>query len=370
MAIIDAVEVAWYRSRYPVPIANGKYTYTESNVIMATVHDRDGGSGFGWVSGNAIVYQAVRDLAPLVVGDSSDHLERIHDRLYQPKLIGRKGLTTRAVSALDIALWDHFAKRLEVTVHALVGGFRDRVPAFAAGGYYQPGKGLKELGDEMAGYVAQGARAVKMKIGALTLAEDLRRVQAVRDAVGEDIDILVDANGAYRTDVARQMARRLAPLGIFWFEEPLSPENLDGYRLLVHDGAVPIAHGENEYTRFGFRDLVVGHTVDILNADAQVLGGVTEWRKVAALADAYEIPIAPHGNQELHLPLVAGVRGGLVVEYYHENVVGVMQEMLAERLPLNPDGTVSVPHRPGFGVLLDPAVLAHYRVDQTVIRPA
>lgn len=276
---------------------------------------------------------------------------------YQPKLIGRKGLTTRAVSALDVALWDHFAKRLVVSVHALVGGYRERVPVYAAGGYYQPGKGLKDLGDEMVGYVARGARAVKMKIGALSLADDVRRVRAVRDAVGEDIEVLVDVNGAYRTDVARQMARRLAPLGVFWFEEPLSAENLDGYRLLVQDGAVPIAHGENEYTCFGFRDLIVGRTADILNADAQVLGGVTEWRKVAALADAYEIPVAPHGNQEIHLPLVAGVRGGLILEYYHENVVGVMQEMLAERLPLNSDGTVSVPDRSGFGVLLDRAVL-------------
>lgn len=368
MAVIDRIDVSWFRSTFPTPIANGKYTYTVSQVVMVTIHDKEGGEGTGWVSGNATVYQAVLEWAPQILGMETDTLERVHERLYQPKLIGRKGLTTRAVSAIDIALWDHLGRSTGLSVHRLLGGYRDTIPVYVAGGYYQDGKGLSELGDEMVGYVQRGARAVKMKIGALSLADDVRRVQAVRDAVGDTIDILVDANGAYRTDIARQMARHLADLRIFWFEEPLSAENLDGYRLLRQDGAVTIAHGENEYTRFGFRDLITQGTVDVINADAQVLGGITEWRKVAALANAYEIPIAPHGNQEIHIHLVAAVPGGLILEYYNENVVGMMQEMLTEQLPLNADGTVSVPTAPGLGISLDPSVLDRYRVASEVIR--
>ncbi len=368
MAAIDRIQVAWYRSSFPIPITNGKYTYPVSQVVMVEITDREGAVGVGWVSGNATVYHALLEWAPQILGMQTDTVERIHDRLYQPKLIGRRGLTTRAVSALDIALWDHLGKRTGLSVHRLLGGYRENIPVYVAGGYYQAGKGLAELGDEMVGYVERGARAVKMKIGALALGEDLKRVQAVRDAVGDDVEILVDANGAYRTDIARQMARLLANYRVFWFEEPLSPENLDGYRLLRQDGAVTIAHGENEYTRYGFRDLIAGQTVDVINADAQVLGGITEWRMVAAMANAYEIPIAPHGNQEIHIHLVTAVPGGLILEYYNENVVGLMQEMLVNPLPLNPDGTITVPDRPGLGVELNPEVLDRYRVAAETLR--
>jgi len=370
LAIIDRIQVSWYRSTFPTPITNGKYTYTVSQVVMVEITDQDGATGIGWVSGNATVYQAVLEWAPQIMGMETDTIERIYDRLYQPKLIGRKGLSTRAVSALDIALWDHLGQRTGLSVHRLLGGYRDSIPVYIAGGYYQDGKGVSQLADEMLGYVASGAKAVKMKIGALPLSQDLLRVQAVRDAVGDEVDILVDANGAYRTDMARQMARRLADLRVFWFEEPLSAENLAGYRLLRQDGAVTIAHGENEYTRYGFRDLIAGQTVDVINADAQVLGGISEWRKVASFANAYEIPIAPHGNQEIHIHLVTAVPGGLILEYYNENVVGLMQEMLVERLPLNPDGTVSVPHAPGLGVHLDQSVLARYLVASESISPS
>ena len=235
--------------------------------------------------------------------------------------------------------------------------YRDEIPAYVAGGYYEEGKGLAELAEEMAGYLAKGARAVKMKVGALPLGEDMERVKAVRVAVGDRVDLLVDANGAYTTPAARSMAKLLAGQGVYWFEEPLSPDNIAGYRLLVQDGCVPIAHGENEYTRCGFRDLVSAGAADILNPDAQVLGGVTEFRRVASLAAAHEVPFAPHGNQEIHAHLVAGLPGGLLLEYYNENVVGLQVEMVANRLTLNPDGTVSPSSAPGLGVVLDEDLL-------------
>jgi L-alanine-DL-glutamate epimerase-like enolase superfamily enzyme len=366
--MIEALTVTYYRKPYRRAITNGKYTYTESRLVMVRVTDHDGVTGIGWVSGGETVFQAAVELAPLVLGADPLAVERVWDRLYQPKLIGRKGLTTRAISAIDIALWDAMGKRLGVSVHRLLGAYRDSIPAYAAGGYYEEGKGLAELAEEMVHYVELGARAVKMKIGALSLEEDAARVRAVREAVGETVSVLVDANGAYDTATARLMARKLAPWNPFWFEEPLSPENFAGYRWLRQDGLVRIAHGENEYTRYGFRDLLVGGLADVINPDAQVLGGVTEWRKVAALAASHEIPVAPHGNQEIHVHLVTGLPGGLLLEFYHDNVVGLAVEMIANRLRLNSDGTVSPPAAPGLGVELDEDLLARHRVLQETVR--
>ena len=198
----------------------------------------------------------------------------------------------------------------------MLGGYRDRVPAYIAGGYYEDGKGLKELAQEMASYVELGARAVKMKIGALPIPEDVRRVKAVREAIGPDIKLLVDANCAYRVYEAIQMAKRIEAYDPFWFEEPIAPDDYRGFRRIAEATTIPIATGENEYTRYGFRDLIAANGVAILNADAKHLGGVTEFMKVAALAQAYDLDIAPHGAQEIHVHLVAAIANGLILEFY------------------------------------------------------
>ena len=232
----------------------------------------------------------VNDMRQALIGEDPRNVERIWESLYQPKIFGRKGLTTRAISAIDIALWDIVAKSFECPLYQVLGGFTDEVRAYIAGGYYAQGKGLAELQDEMLSYVEQGANAVKMKVGAVPLREDEVRVRAVRDAIGPEIDLLVDANNAYVQADAVRMARILEEYDAFWFEEPVSPDNMRGSAATARSSTVPVAAGENEYTRWGFRELLETGAVDILNPDAMVLGGITEYRKVAALAAAYEIP--------------------------------------------------------------------------------
>ena len=141
-------------------------------------------------------------------------------------------------------------------LYKMLGGFRDRVPTYIAGGYYEEGKGLKELQQEMQDSVEMGARAVKMKIGAVPIREDVERVKAVREAIGPDVKLLVDANCAYRAYEAIQLARRIEEYDIFWFEEPVAPDDYEGHRKLAEATIIPIATGENEYTRYGFRDLI------------------------------------------------------------------------------------------------------------------
>jgi D-arabinonate dehydratase len=300
-------------------------------------------------------------MAEAVVGEDPFNVERIWDRLYQPKIFGRKGLTTRALSAIDIALWDVMARAVEIPLYRLLGGYTDEVRAYIAGGYYAPGKGISELQDEMVGYVEQGANAVKMKIGAASLREDERRVAAVRDAIGDDVDLLVDANNAYVAADAVRMARILEDYRAFWFEEPVSPDNMRGSSATARASSVPVAAGENEYTRWGFRELFENDAVQIVNPDAMVLGGITEYRRVAALASAYEIPIAPHGLQEIHIHLLAAFPLPLILEYYNPNVAGLNEVMFYEKLELTSRGTVRLPQGPGLGVEINWEALQQYR---------
>ena len=358
---INEVTPAVYSLPYEKPISNGKYTYTASTEVVVKVGTDEGITGIGWAGGGSIVAETVKELEPYVVGEDPFNVERIWDKMYLPKVFGRKGLTTRAISAVDIAIWDVIGKAVDKPIYQLLGGYRDSVPAYIAGGYYEEGKGTDGLRREMETNLELGARAVKMKVGAVSLREDEKRVKTVRDVVGDDVDLLVDANNAYNTYQAVQMAHRLEDYEVYWFEEPVSPDNISGSAEVAASSDVPIATGENEYTHWGFRDLIEARAADILNADAQVLGGITEFRKVAALASAYEIPVAPHGSQEIHVHLVAAIPNGLIVEFYEKNTNALDGIMFHESLELV-DGMVSPPDRPGLGVELNEKALEPYRI--------
>jgi len=236
------------------------------------------------------------------------------------------------------------------------------VPTYIAGGYYEEGKGLRELAREMEDNVRMGAKAVKMKIGAVPIAEDVARVRVAREAVGPDVKLMVDANCAYRYYEAIQIAKRMEPYDIFWFEEPVAPDDYDGHRKLAQATSIPIATGENEYTRYGFRDLIRNECAAILNADAKILGGVTEFMKVAALAQAHDLDIAPHGSQDIHVSLVSSISNGLLLEFHRDSTNPLWQKAYRSPLSLNDDGTVSPPEVPGAGIDPNYEVLEQYRI--------
>jgi L-alanine-DL-glutamate epimerase-like enolase superfamily enzyme len=210
--------------------------------------------------------------------------------------------------------------------------------------------------------VRMGALAVKMKVGAVSMREDVARVKAVREAIGPDIKLLVDANCAYRWYDAIQFARRIEPYDIFWFEEPVIPDDYDGHHKISQATIIPIATGENEYTRFGFRDLIQHNEAAIFNTDAKVLGGVTEFMKVGALSQAAVIDIAPHGSQEIHVHLVSAIRNGLILEFYHDSFDPMWGHIYEETRRLNPDRTTSPPNRPRIEVNPNYQKISEYRV--------
>jgi D-arabinonate dehydratase len=362
---ITDVTLESYSWPRPKPIRNGKYTYTHAGLNAVLIHTDEGVTGLG-LGGSMMVNEeiarAVLDgLKGQLIGEDPFDNEKMWDAMWKPKLVGRRGLTTRVISAIDIALWDLKGKLCNKPLYKLLGGFTNKLPTYIAGGYYEEGKGLRELAREMEENVGMGARAIKMKIGGVPINEDVERVRVVREAIGPDVKLLVDANNAYRYYEAIEIARKIEKYDIFWFEEPVAPDDYRGHAMIMQATSIPIATGENEYTRYGFRDLIEHNAVAIINADAQVLGGVTEFMKVAALAQAYDLPIAPHGSQDVHVHLVAAIPNGLIVEYYRDSTNPLWGTMFEETLMLK-DGFLMPPDRPGFGVELNRKALAKYRV--------
>lgn len=368
MKITD-VQLRQYRWERGRPIRNGMHTYTHSGLNLIQIDTDEGFSGIGWAhkpqtTGMAKVAQGMLEhFKPMLIGADPFSYRRIWQALWTPKLVGRRGLATRFISGIDIALWDLMGAATGVSVHKLLGAAQERVPAYIAGGYYEEGKGLPGLAAEMEENLALGAKAVKMKIGGAAIAEDVKRVRIVRETIGSEIKLMVDANCAYSVREALNIARKMERYDIFWFEEPLPPDDYRGHARLAQATDIPIATGENEYTRYGFRDLIAVDAAAIYNADAQVLGGITEFMNVAALAAAHDLQIAPHGDQEVHLHLVGAIPNGLIVEYYRETVDANRGNIFEETLQLDADGCLTIPDRPGLGFKPNYDFLERFRVN-------
>lgn len=263
-----------------------------------------------------------------------------------------------ALSRVDIALWDLLGKATGQPVWTLLGGDRRRVAAYAAGGYYGHDKGLHDLAAEMERYLALGYRAVKMKVGwpGTTLAADAERVRVVRETIGPDIALMVDANHAYSAAQAIRFGRLVERHDLEWFEEPVPHTDLRGGGEVCAALDVPVATGEMETTRWGFRAMLAARALDICQADPVNCGGLSEWRKIAALATADHLPLAPHGTHLIGMHCVAAIPEALTVETYPE--VYTFPELMA---PLTlTDGMITLPETPGLGLEIDRAALERF----------
>nr|ADI19368.1 l-alanine-dl-glutamate epimerase and related enzymes of enolase superfamily [uncultured Chloroflexi bacterium HF0500_03M05] len=352
----------WPRAK---PVRNGRYIYTHAGLNVVKVYTDEGIVGIGFSGGVTETEDIGRNIAEylkqVVVDQDPFDTERIWDDMWQPKLVGRRGITTRVISAIDMALWDIKGKACELPLYKMLGGYTDRVPVYIAGGYYEDDKGLDELAVEMKDSVLMGARAIKMKIGGAPINEDVERVRVVRDTVGDEIKLMVDANCAYRYYEAIDIATKIEKYNISWFEEPVNPDDYKGYKMMAQATSIPVATGENEYTRYGFRDLIENRCAAILQPDALVMGGITEFMKVAAMAQAHDLPIAPHGNQDVHVHLVAAIPNGLTTEYYSGSTDPMWGKTFKETLIVD-NGYLHPPNRPGLGIELNEDALISHRV--------
>jgi L-alanine-DL-glutamate epimerase-like enolase superfamily enzyme len=339
--------------------------------ILVWIDTDAGPTGIGYTYAGTVGGQAVYDLVQgplrtLLLGQDPRLIERHWAAMYQEVLLtGRRGAALRAISAVDIGLWDLLGKLADLPLYRLLGGWADEVPAYASGGYYRPGDPLDNIREEMLSYKALGFSDVKMKVGGAAFEVDAARVCTAREAIGPSGRLALDANNAWRWPYeAIRFARAVEAYDIWWLEEPLSPEDVAGHAEIARTLEMPVATGEIHATRWDFRALIEQQAADILQPDAGVLGGITEWLKVAHTAATFNVPVAPHWHANLHVHLVAAVHNSLTVEYFVlEQDIYNFERLVTPETRLRPqDGRLPVPTGPGLGMALDEQAIARWQV--------
>jgi D-arabinonate dehydratase len=350
------------------PVAFATKVVEERDHAIVYVRTDDGTEGLGYslgYGGAEVIAAAVEKvLAPLIVGEDPRDTEKLWRRMFDESVqIGRKGVVMRAISMIDTALWDIKAKDADQPLYKLLGAYTDEVPAYASGGYYREGKGLEGLREEMETYVERGHDVVKMKVGRLSVEEEVERVRTAREAIGPERTLLMDANGKWKNkQEAVNACRRFAEYDPYFIEEPVMPDSVE---LMAEVNAAldfPVAAGELEFSRYGFAELMRENAVDIIQPDVTVVGGVTEWMRVAHTAASRDIFVAPHYNWDLHIQLLAAIENGLWIEYfYRDSDVKAFDDVLEH--PIEPEnGVIKLPDRPGHGVALKDDALEQFRV--------
>ncbi|MEQ3552746.1 mandelate racemase/muconate lactonizing enzyme family protein [Pseudonocardia nematodicida] len=366
MSIIKSVTMVTASVPLPEPVGFSSRTVTRREYTLVRVSTEKDITGIGFCyPGHAaadLSTIAVRDLlAPLVVGQDVSDIERLWNSMYQEALLhGRTGSVMRALSAIDIALWDAKAQEAGLPLHKLLGGHADRVPAYASGGYYLDGKGPDGLARELAGYVEAGFTAVKMKIGRLDHRSELDRLAAAREAIGPDVLLMLDANNAFSDlPTALRTVRAWERFDPYFVEEPFSPDDITNHARLADRVDVPIATGEIEAGRWRTREIMDRGGAIILQQDAAVCGGVSELQKIAHTASSYGVTLCPHWFHDLHAPLAGAWSNVRFVEYFAGNAVHNFCALIDRQLVVD-RGELVLHDRPGLGFSFDEDVLARH----------
>jgi L-alanine-DL-glutamate epimerase-like enolase superfamily enzyme len=376
------------------PVFDANYVMATKPALLVEVETDGGLVGLGeaahfggpLASTKAVIEGELREH---LVGEDPRDIERLWEHMHQRAYKhARGGIVVAAMSGVDIALWDLRGKLAGMPVWRLLGGYRGRVPAYATGGFYAEGKGIRELTAEMEGYCRHGFRAVKMKVGRnsdvegsplramahrgvceVSLAEDLARVRAVREAVGPDVRLMVDVNGAWDVPTAVKMGRAMELSDIYWYEEPVCPDDLRGSAEVARKLAIPVAGYETcTYGRIGFRDYIQANAIHFVQPDVAWAGGLTECLKIAHLAQAWNLPLAPHiHGSAVAVAAAAHLLGAIPNGSMAEMVFPahpLMAELAMEPLVVDHTGHIELGERPGLGLELDPKVVAKYRVQR------
>jgi D-galactarolactone cycloisomerase len=357
------------------PFAYSQAWYERRGACLVEIVGEDGNSGWGEAFGPArLTAPIVEYYKPLLTGEDALATERHWQNLYNRlRDHGQKGLAIEALSAVDTALWDLKGRHLGVSVHRLLGGpLRRRVEVYATGFYRKHhGDPFQYLVEEAHQRVAAGFGAIKLKLG-FGLDDDVRLCETVRRAIGPGIRIMVDANHAYDALGAIRLGKLIEPLDIAWFEEPVPPEDLAGYREVKAALAIPIAGGEAEFTRWGFRPLITERLVDILQPDIAAAGGISETKKIADMANAFGVRVNPHvwgtgvalaASLQLIAALPHNPPGLHPIEpllEFDQSEHPIRMAVIAEPI-VQKDGWVEIPDRPGLGIEVDRAALAKFR---------
>ncbi len=373
MKIVDIV-TSVLSDKLPEKFGMSQWFWDTRSICIVEVKTDEGISGWGECFGPAQANAGlIKELfAPLLKGENPLQHRYLWEIMYnRTREFGRKGVAVTAMSGIDIALWDIVGKAAGKPVSALLGANAQRpVTAYASSFYYSPVDDFRQIEKDAESAINEGFRDFKMKVGALTLKEDARRVARVRELIGPDATLAVDANRAYTVHEALRFAEAIAEHDIAWFEEPVLPDDMVGYSTLKKQLPMKIAGGESEFTRFGFRHFLDADCVDIVQPDVAACGGIGEALNIATLATTYGVECYPHqwGSgislaATLHLmsaispavPRLAKPPAPLELD----RAPNIFREELAD-LTIGP--VMSVPEKPGLGIEVDRAMIAHYSI--------
>jgi L-alanine-DL-glutamate epimerase-like enolase superfamily enzyme len=350
--------------RVPLPVVLSDSTHgdmTHFELISVTLRDSDGLEGLGYTytvgaGGLAVHALIAKYLEPLLVGADASCIEALWQKMWWGLHYGgRGGPTSSAISAVDIALWDLAAKRAGQPLWRHLGGFDPAVPCYAGGIDLQfP---LQQLLEQADGFLSQGFRAIKMKVGRDHLREDVERVRAMRRHLGPDFPLMADANMRWTPDQAIRAAKAVAECELVWLEEPTIPDDVDGHARIVRETGHPIATGENLHTLYEFKQMIAAGGVTYPEPDVSNCGGVTVFMKVCRLAEAFNLPVTSHGVHDLTVGLLAAAPNRSYLEIHGFG----LDRFLEDTTPIR-DGKAIASERPGHGAALDWRRLEPHRV--------
>lgn len=340
------------------PIGSALGQIAKFGCILVTVRTDDGITGENLIftlndRRTAVLRQMVDELADVAVGQDAGHIAGFWARAWKDiNFLGHKGVPVAGISAIDGALWDILGKTAGLPLYRLLGGAQDRVPAYHSGGLWLS-RSVDELVEEAQGFVGQGFRAMKMRLGLPDPADDIARVKAVRDAIGPDVKLMADANQGLTEAQAIRLGRRLEPFDLAWFEEPLPAWDLDGLARVAAALDTPIASGETEYTRYGFRRMLELRSADILMPDLQRVGGVSEFMRVGHMAESHDTAVSSHLFPETSVQVLGALSNATFLEY-----MPWFSRLYNETLEFR-GGCAVVPERPGWGFTFNRDYIAH-----------
>ena len=348
-------------------------TFTFHGWLIVQVFTDDGSVGLGNAALAPPITKQVIDLylKPLLIGQDPWDIERLWQHMYRKTLaFGRKGIGMVAISALDIALWDLLGKSAKQPVYRLLGGrTKARIPVYASRLYSVD---LPELAAEARRYKGEGYQAMKLRFGwgpadgAAGMQQNLDLVRTVRQAVGDGIDVMADAYMGWTLDYAKRMLPLLEPFHLRWLEEPVIPDDIHGYAELKSYGKIPIAGGEHEFTLYGFREFLEAHALDYIQFDTNRVGGITQARKIAALAEAHSVPVIPHAGQMHNYHLVMASLNSPMAEYFPMVDVEVGNELfwyIFQGEPRSKEGYIDLDDKThGLGLTINESALEQFEV--------
>jgi L-alanine-DL-glutamate epimerase-like enolase superfamily enzyme len=368
-----------YRCDPPYGSAGGMQASRGALLVEIETDERVIGIGEAGVGGGVAREIIERVLQPMLIGQDPLLIEGLWQKMFaRTRQYGRRGVVMNAISGIDIALWDIAGKVAKMPLYRLLGGCRERVEAYASGGFYQEGKSADDLAR------ARGFKGMKMKVGRnpstqthlrhlvdhaelceVDPEEDIARVAAVRRALGPKAKLMVDVNCAWSPSFAIEMGRAFEPYKLYWIEEPVATDDIDGSMRVADALATSIAGYETEIGLYGFRELITRGAVDIVQPDLAWAGGFSECRRIAALAQAHDRMVAPHAFAgavllAASLHFIAAIPNGLVLEF-DQNPNGLRDELLQEPFRIESDGMVRLPERPGLGIELDRSAVERFR---------